>query len=185
MKKNAKYLVGGLVGVAVVVAAYFGASGGMFQGKIDLNTNVTRAELMKLFTVPVVEKSGENMSQYTCAPFSDVKATDWAAPYVCYMYKHGVVKGYADGTFGPDKSVTRAEAAKMVDVLMGLPVLNSPKGAPYTDVPATHWFSNWDDAFANYGIGDIKGWVGAKFYPDQALTKGRAQYWANNLAKVL
>lgn len=38
MKKNVKILVGGLVGVAVLVAAYFGASGELFQGKLKFTT---------------------------------------------------------------------------------------------------------------------------------------------------
>lgn len=158
---------------------------GGLQGKIALNEPVTRAELVKLFSVVVAEKDGTDLSQYTCTPYSDVKADHWAAPYVCYMYDAGVIKGYADGTFGPGKSVSRAEAAKMVVVLMGLPVDDLGKGAPYKDVSEKHWFAGYDDAFAEYGIGDVKGWKGAKFYPDTNLTKGRAQYWADNLKKAL
>ena len=43
--------------------------------------------------------------------FSDVKPEAWYAPYVHYAYDHGLASGYADGTFDPNKPVSRAEAA--------------------------------------------------------------------------
>lgn len=184
MKKSMKFLVGGLAGVVVLGAVYFGAGGGL-QGKIALNEPITKAELVKLFSVVVADKDGTDLSRFKCTPFSDVKADHWAASYVCYMYELGVMKGYADGTFGPSKYVSRAEAAKVVVMLMGLSVGDLGKGAPYADVPPNHWFAEWDNAFAEYGVGDVKGWKGAKFYPDTNLTKGRAQYWADNLKKAL
>jgi len=31
-----------------------------------------------------------------------------------YLYDHGVVEGYTDGTFGPDRDVNRAEIMKII-----------------------------------------------------------------------
>ena len=42
---------------------------------------------------------------------------EYAARYVAYMAELGIVNGYADGSFGPKASITRAESAK---VLYGL-----------------------------------------------------------------
>lgn len=58
MKKNVKFLVGGLVGVVVVVAAYFGASENLFQGRLTVRDKIvknsvdraiTKGEFVKLF----------------------------------------------------------------------------------------------------------------------------------------
>jgi hypothetical protein len=51
--------------------------------------------------------------------FSDV---DPASPYaadVTALYERGVISGFADGTFGPDLSVTRQQFAKMIVLTLG------------------------------------------------------------------
>ncbi|MBQ1251568.1 MAG: S-layer homology domain-containing protein [Firmicutes bacterium] len=50
--------------------------------------------------------------------FADKDAiADWAADAVTAMQKAQIINGYPDETFAPTKSATRAEAAKMIDVL--------------------------------------------------------------------
>ncbi len=71
---------------------------------------VTRAELLKLlFSVQQVDPTP---AVYR-ACFQDV-ADDWFAPFVCYAKAKGLVQGYADKTFAPGKSVTVAEALKII-----------------------------------------------------------------------
>ena len=43
--------------------------------------------------------------------FYDVKSEDWSYEYIMKMAKCGIVKGYEDGTYKPQKSITRAEIA--------------------------------------------------------------------------
>ena|GEM_PF-4604914 len=45
--------------------------------------------------------------------FDDIKGHPYAES-IEYLADTGVVKGYGDGIFGPDKGVTRAEMAKIV-----------------------------------------------------------------------
>ena len=48
-------------------------------------------------------------------PFTDAAdIQDWAKGYVAEAVKAGVIQGYPDGTFGPKKTATRAEAVVMV-----------------------------------------------------------------------
>ncbi|AHM56194.1 S-layer domain protein [Peptoclostridium acidaminophilum DSM 3953] len=50
------------------------------------------------------------------AGFSDyINIAEWAADAVGYCFKEGIIKGYTDGSFMPDRSVTRAEAIRMLD----------------------------------------------------------------------
>lgn len=50
-------------------------------------------------------------------PFSDVSG-HWAEKYIRNLYFAGIMEGYPDGTFAPDKAVTRAELAKVVDEVL-------------------------------------------------------------------
>ena len=43
--------------------------------------------------------------------FSDVEEGDWFAPYVAWASLSGIVTGYDDGTFGPNKEITREQMA--------------------------------------------------------------------------
>lgn len=47
-------------------------------------------------------------------PFSDVKASAWYNDYVLQAKMEGIVEGYGDGTFRPDKPISYAEAVKII-----------------------------------------------------------------------
>src|SRR5205814_10342748 len=47
--------------------------------------------------------------------FSHVSPADWYYGYVEYMFCHGVISGYSDGTFRPNNLVTRGQLAKMIN----------------------------------------------------------------------
>ncbi len=57
---------------------------------------------------------GVTASAYAANPFSDVPAGHWAYDSVAELAAAGVVDGYADGTFGGDKLMTRYEMAQIV-----------------------------------------------------------------------
>jgi hypothetical protein len=54
-------------------------------------------------------------------PFADERQVpDWARPYVQAMQAAGLVNGYPDGTFRPNDSISREEAAAMVNGMLNL-----------------------------------------------------------------
>ena len=56
--------------------------------------------------------------QYADLVFKDAKSIpDWAAPYVSIMCCMGVLNGFEDGTFRPDDTLTRAQAAKLLTAM--------------------------------------------------------------------
>jgi hypothetical protein len=80
---------------------------------------VTRAELAVILSRVVVKELGEQ--QPAAASFADLeKIPAWALDGVNLAAEKGLVQGYPDGTFQPDKEVTRAEAAAMIARLLGV-----------------------------------------------------------------
>lgn len=79
------------------------------DGTFGPDRGVTRGEMMKI----VLEASlGDELPQDGQDCFPDV-TSQWYAKYVCYAYNQWMIRGYPDGTFGPDQSVTIAEWLKI------------------------------------------------------------------------
>jgi hypothetical protein len=83
--------------------------------------------------------------------FSDVHPTDYFYTPVLYLACHGVVSGYADGTFRPYNNTTRSQMVKIV--VLGFAITAyAPPGGDYTfaDVPpANPFFSYIETAVHN------------------------------------
>ena len=47
----------------------------------------------------------------------DVKKENWSYEYIIKLAKCGILKGYEDGTYKPQKSITRAEIAVVIERL--------------------------------------------------------------------
>ncbi|MFZ5652133.1 MAG: S-layer homology domain-containing protein [Bacillota bacterium] len=127
---------------------------------------VTRAEFASL----LVKSLGLHTQPGITHPFKDVGSGDWYAGAVTAAYGAGLLKGYGDGTFRPDSTVTREEVAIML--------------AKATKLQATEQKTNFTDggriaSWARAGVaaavaqGLIKGFPDGTFRPDTAA--GRAQ----------
>ena len=95
----------------------------------------------------------------------------------------GVINGNADGTFNPEGSFTRAEAATMITYLtLGKTVADAlPTSATkFSDVPATHWAAKYVQYCADAKI--VNGVGNGKFDPDAKLT---ATQWSLMLLGAL
>lgn len=65
--------------------------------------------------------------------FMDVKDSDWFAASVEWAYATGVVEGYPDGTFLPNKAITRQEMAEMIAGFLESQGLPLPEGEDCRD----------------------------------------------------
>jgi hypothetical protein len=73
--------------------------------------------------------------------FSDVFPTDYFYTPVLYLACHGVVSGYADGTFRPYNNTTRSQMTKIVVLGFGIPISTpTPPAYTFTDVPPSNPF---------------------------------------------
>ncbi len=93
---------------AVSTLTNAGIIDGYEDGTFKPNGNITRAEFATI-AVRFFEATyeGENL-------FPDIDG-HWAQDYINEAANAGIVDGYPDGTFGPQKRITRAEAMTMVN----------------------------------------------------------------------
>lgn len=75
--------------------------------------NVTRAEFCKI-VVAMMDKTQEAKSISALSAFDDVNDVKWCIPYVNYLTKNNIIKGYADATFKPNNIITYAEAVTIL-----------------------------------------------------------------------
>jgi hypothetical protein len=127
---------------AIDLAADSGLMDGYPDGSFKPEQTITRAEAASIAArlSSAAEGSGS---------FSDTVG-HWAAAAFGKAKAAGVVNGYADGTFRPEQTLTRAEAVTMLNKLSGREPL-SVSDAKWSDVPAQHWaFKNIQEASVDH-----------------------------------
>ena len=113
-------------------------------------------------------------SSTAASSFSDVsdQRTALAAETLRLM---GVLDGYNDGTFRPDRKLTRAQFCKMAVYALGaeaeLGLYNTITVFP--DVKPSHWAAGYINMAAK-GKKIIAGYPDGKFYPDRTVSVGQA-----------
>ncbi len=85
------------------------------SGGFGPNDYITRAATLKILL-----EAAEIDTAGLTPDFPDVPIDAWFAPYVAYAQQNGVVSGYDDGYFHPERNVTRAQVAKMVVKILEL-----------------------------------------------------------------
>lgn len=100
---------------------------GIMQGvggsRFDPGSALTRAQFCKLAVTAMGFTDVSAYGSYTIFP--DVKNGHWAAQYINAAVRHpdlkkqSIIRGYADGTFGPDKTVSFGEACTMLLRMLG------------------------------------------------------------------
>ncbi|HMA34950.1 MAG TPA: S-layer homology domain-containing protein [Chloroflexia bacterium] len=96
----------------IETAAHYGIADGYADGGFHPVAPVTRAQVAK-FIVRATNWSA-TPTPVVLPHFRDVAPSDWAYPYVMQAATHGLISGYADGTFQPNSDATRAQMAKIL-----------------------------------------------------------------------
>lgn len=98
---------------------------GMQNGYVTLSSsfrpkeNITRAEFAKI-VCNVLESDLNDIKVEKEFRFSDVDIEDWYYGDVTTLAKKGIINGYADGTFKPNATITRQEAAVILASIKGI-----------------------------------------------------------------
>ncbi len=104
--------------------------------------------------------------------FSDVAPDHYKFSAITELLHNGTINGYSDGTFKPEKSVSRAETLK---ILMEGSHIYSKKTSvnPFADVPKDEWFAKYVATAKRKNIIKGDGNTGL-FYPARTVNKAEA-----------
>ena len=87
---------------------------GYGNGEVRPQNNITRAEVATIFFRLLTDDvRDENLTKTN--RYSDVAATSWYNTAVSTLSSMGIITGYPDGTFGPQRDITRAETMTLVN----------------------------------------------------------------------
>lgn len=136
---------------------------GYANGTFGPDRNMTRAEVTTMFARLLTEKMAADQTYSNT--FSDVAKSHWAANYIGYMQQFGIITGYADGSFRPDASVTRAEFAAIASRFEKL----TEGTKSFSDVPSSHWAAKYINFAATRGW--VNGYADGTFQPNNSITR--------------
>ena len=122
---------------AISTIARIGIVAGRSAKVFDPNAPITRAE----FATICARFDTSSVTQSVA--FSDI-AGNWAEQFITHAAALGWVRGYSDGTFRPNNTITRAEAMCMINRVLGrLPETNAdllPGMKTWPDVQSDAWY---------------------------------------------
>lgn len=147
---------------------------GYTDGLVHPEANITRAEVATIFFRLMTDEF--RMEHWaTENSFPDVQAKNWFNNGVSTSAKAGIIKGYEDGSFRPNRNITRAEfaaiAARFLSDEVNLPV-------SFSDISG-HWAENEINRAVKAGW--IKGYTDGAFRPDQPITRAEAVTLINRM----
>ena len=96
--------------------------------------------------------------------FWDVSKDHWAFEYIADLAERGVIDGYDDGSFKPERTVSRAEWAKIMVDAAGVTV--NDDGIYFNDM-SNHWANKYVNAAMNY----LTGYADGSYRPDQTAVR--------------
>ena len=106
-------------GMAVESLRLMGVLDGYGDGTFRPDTELNRAQFCKM-AVYAMDGSGEVGKYSTVTVFPDVKPSHWAATYINMAAKGaGIISGYPDGKFHPERTVTTGQAVTILLRLLG------------------------------------------------------------------
>ncbi|MFZ7103310.1 MAG: S-layer homology domain-containing protein [Peptococcaceae bacterium] len=117
----------------IEAAARKGLFGGYADGSFRPDQPITRAELSSVIARYLQLSEPQPVKIH----FSDIKG-HWALNVMEEIYRNGIIKGYADGTFRPDGNLIRSEAVTMINRLLYRGPLQNVEPT-FPDVPKDHW----------------------------------------------
>lgn len=152
-------------------ATITGYINGYPDGTFRPGKSMTRAEaasiLAKLQRLPLTDSSKP--------AFSD--ADGWYNAVINAVVKAGYMKGYPDGSFKPDKPITRAEFATMLSHFMSAKTASNP----FTDTNGNWAKEAIDKAYAQ---GIIKGYEDNTFRPAADVSRAEAVAMVNRTFNI-
>ncbi len=134
------------------------------------------AAAIVLSQMPVSSIAAPHKIEHT---FNDVKDNAWYTDAIMKWTQNGIVTGYEDGSFKPNRQVTRGELAVIIDRIFALKDIENAK--KYEDVAEGKWYEGAISRISAMGImNDYNG----KFEPNKMATREELAYALANIYKL-
>lgn len=148
---------------------------GRGAGQFAPNGTLTRAEAAQMLYALMTEQAHQQYDTGSSS-FSDVPAGRWYTKAVSTLANVGAITGYDDGTFQPNRAITRAE---FVTILSGVcSTSKTTTSLPFNDV-GDGWYHGFvAKAYAN---GWTAGYSDGGFHPNQVITRAEAVTMLNHV----
>jgi len=119
--------------VFITYLSQLGIVGGFPDGKFSPQLGLSRAQV----AVIICKASKLTITPGSKNTFRDVAPNHWAAPYVYTASTAGLLKGFPDGTFRPEATLTRAQG---ISLIMRLCTQKERASLPsLQDMTSQHW----------------------------------------------
>lgn len=128
---------------------------GLFNGvtatTFDPNGEMTRAMLVTVLWRSEGEPGlADTVLSY---PFSDVDAESWYGEAVYWARENGIVKGYSEEIFGPERLISREEMAAILERYADYKGVPTPSEGDLTRFPDGDQVSDWAESNMKWAVG--------------------------------
>ncbi len=161
--------VGGVLNADDHIRYMAGHASGLFGPEGDL----TRAQCAQIFYNLLLDKDAAQP-----VSFPDVPEDKWYARAIETLAGMDVLRGYNDGTFQPEKSITRAE---FTAIAMRFGELDKSGENPFPDVTEDRWY--YSDVVGSAKYGWIQGYTDGTFRPEEKISRTEVTYIVNRMLK--
>lgn len=141
-----------------------GIASGYEDGLFRPTKAVSRVEVLKLIYLA----AATTPTDASGSDFPDLAEGAWYLPYVATAEREGVVHGYMNGTFGPDRTVTRVEFLKMAFRVHGANHYGASAKGLFSDTPSGRWFVPYVNLAVAHDLVDT---AGSTFGPDTPMAR--------------
>jgi hypothetical protein len=141
-----------------------GLVSGTGNWRFEPDRSISRAEAVALI-VRSLANAGSSTGRIA---YRDVSEQHWAYKAILQATAAGIVNGMPDGTFGPSRPVTRAEASVMVGRSLGLAPIGAAS-SPFADLEASHWAAPMISRMKEEGL--LSGSPGGLIRPDDPISR--------------
>lgn len=155
---------------------HIGYINGYPDGSVKPNGKITREEITAIL-YRITNHDYEKPFVATGEMFPDVNTGRWSAHDIEYMSDKGIVNGYPDGEFKPEKNLTRAEFAALIRRFTGIKQSDAQNIFP--DLTDNHWA--YDDIMALYGAGMLSGYEDGTIRPENEISRAEVMKIVNLL----
>jgi flagellar hook assembly protein FlgD len=121
----------------------------------------------------MIKDSYKKTFEQRCGGFTDVDQNDDNCDAIEWAEEEGIFEGYTNGTFQPNKVITRVEALKVVLEAVNYTILKENGSTfGFSDLDGDEWHQKYIRTGIRYGI--VEGYSDGTFRPDQLVTKAEA-----------